>query len=44
MGITIVYWVILGLYMGYLGIMEQKMETTIMGHIGSTVWDSGFTA
>ena len=23
-------WVILGLYRGYIGIMEKKMETTIM--------------
>ena len=26
--------IILGLYWGYLGIMEKKMETTIMGYIG----------
>ena len=25
---------ILGLYWGYVGIMEKKMETTIMGYIG----------
>ena len=36
MGITIVYWFIVGLYKGHLGIMEQKRGTTIMGHIGST--------
>ena len=24
----------LGLYWGYIGIMEKKMETTIMGYIG----------
>ena len=26
--------IILGLYWGYVGIMEKKMETTIMGYIG----------
>ena len=26
--------VILGLYRGYIGIIEKKMETTIMGYIG----------
>ena len=26
--------IILGLYGGYIGIMEKKMETTIMGSIG----------
>ena len=26
--------VILGLYWDYIGIMEKKMETTIMGYIG----------
>ena len=28
-----IYRVILGLYRGYIGIMEKKMETTIMGYI-----------
>ena len=27
--------VILGLYWGYIGIMEKKKETTIMGYIGT---------
>ena len=37
--------VILGLYWAYLGIMEKKMETTIIGYIGSywcCVWGLGF--
>ena len=25
---------VIGVIMGYIGIMEKKMETTIMGHIG----------
>ena len=25
--------VILGLYWGYIGVMDEKMETTIMGYI-----------
>ena len=35
------------LYIGYIGIMEKKMETTIMGFIGiigymlGLYWDSG---
>ena len=29
--------IILGVYGGYMGIMEKKMETTIMGHIGFRV-------
>ena len=34
MGFRLLYWVILvyiGLCLGYVGIMENKMETTIMG-------------
>ena len=30
--------VILGLYWGYMGIMEKKMETTILGYIGYRIW------
>ena len=30
-----------GLYWGYLGIMEKKMETTIWG-LGFRVWSLGF--
>ena len=32
--------IILGLYWGYMGIMEKKMETTIVywGNIGKTKW------
>ena len=29
--------IILGLYKGYIGIMEKKMETTIMGYIGYNI-------
>ena len=29
-----------GLYWGYIGIMEKKMETTIMG-LDRVLWDSG---
>ena len=29
---------ILGLYWGYIGIMEKKLETTVMGCIGLRVW------
>ena len=34
-----------GLYWGYIGIMENKLETTIMGYIGlkfgGVFWDNG---
>ena len=36
-----------GLYWGYMGIMENEMETTIMGYIGiigyilGLYWDNG---
>ena len=30
--------VILGLYWGYIGIMENEMETTIMGYMGVLFW------
>ena len=38
---------ILGLYNAYMGIMEKKMETTIMGYIGYFVqgfgvWGGGY--
>ena len=28
----------LGLYRGYMGIMEKKMETTIMSYVGYRIW------
>ena len=28
----------IGLYRGYIGIMEKKMETTLMGYIGILVY------
>ena len=30
--------VILGFYRGKIGIMENKMETTVMGYIGVILW------
>ena len=28
----------LGLYWGYMGILEKKVETTIIGYMGFGVW------
>ena len=30
---TIVYWGYIGVIRGYMGIMEKKMETSILGYI-----------
>ena len=32
-GIKGISWVVWGVYWGYIGIMENKMETTIMGYV-----------
>ena len=36
-GIIGAIWGLEGIYCGYIEIMEKKIETTIMGYIGSTI-------
>ena len=38
MASPLLHGVILGFYWGYMGLMEKKMETTIMGYIGFRVY------